>query len=380
MQKELHIVTTDIINKVTDKIAAGNKLISDAKEELNIKLWYDNEEGIRKAGILFEMSQFEKEEYLKCKNDIFYFAETYCKIKLKSGETREIVLRDYQKEIIDMYVNNRFSLLASAPQMGKTISAAIVILHYCLFNNDKNVMIVANKHRTVGELVSKIKDIYKLLPFFIKKGVISYNKSTINFENGCRIISERISKSSKIGFTIDFLYFDEFAHAPHNIIGDYYKTIISSMFVISDSRLIITSTPNGNNLFYKLLEDSERDENDSKKNLFKSMRVYYDAIKARKDTLLKLPLCCSVDKEIENVLFINFLRALYGYDIIKDKNIYIIKNDDKKETQLDFVKNIEINGKRIDSLFNVTNWKYEEMKLIGNENDFKREYELNFEI
>lgn len=118
MQKELHIVTTDIINKVTDKIAAGNKLISDAKEELNIKLWYDNEEGIRKAGILFEMSQFEKEEYLKCKNDIFYFAETYCKIKLKNGETREIVLRDYQKEIIDMYVNNRFSLLASARQMG----------------------------------------------------------------------------------------------------------------------------------------------------------------------------------------------------------------------------------------------------------------------
>ena len=330
MQKELHIVTTDIINKVTDKIVAGNKLISDAKEELNIKLWYDNEEGIRKAGIPFAFTTFELEEYTKCKNDIFYFAETYCKIKKYDGTISEIQLRDYQKEIIDMYVNNRFSLLASARQMGKTISAAIVILHYCLFNNDKNVMIVANKHRTVGEIVSKIKDIYKLLPFFIKKGVISYNKSTINFENGCRIIADRISKSSKIGFTIDFLYFDEFAHVPHNIIGDYYKTIISSMFAISNSRIIITSTPNGNNLFYKLLVDSEREENDPEKNLFKSMRIYYDAIKERKDTILR-PLYGIRNIEPYIVEFIDDLKKLYGYEIIKKEkyryleNIYIIK-------------------------------------------------------
>lgn len=115
------------------------------------------------------------------------------------------------------------------------------------------------------------------------------------------------------------------------------------------------------------------------------MRVYYDAIKERKDTILK-PLYGIRNIEPHIVEFVDDLKKLYGYDIIKKEkhdyleNIYIIKNDDKKETQLDFVKNIEINGKRIDSLFNVTNWKYEEMKLIGNEDDFKRDYELNFEI
>ena len=71
-----------------------------------------------------------------------------------------------------------------------TVSAAIVILHFVLFNNDKGVMIVANKSQTVIEIIDKIKSIYKYLPFFLKRGIVNWNQKAITFDNGCRIKSE----------------------------------------------------------------------------------------------------------------------------------------------------------------------------------------------
>ena len=99
-----------------------------------------------------------------------------------------------------------FDLSVATPEMSyytnnilshNTVSAAIVILHFVLFNDDKGCMIVANKGKTVQEIIRKIKDIYKLLPFFLKKGVTNWNEKQIAFENNSRIQTENRTKDPR---------------------------------------------------------------------------------------------------------------------------------------------------------------------------------------
>jgi hypothetical protein len=157
---------------------------SDKLEEINEKQkngfslhrymnpWFKNQVGVRGPGKIYAYTAEEELEYIKCKIDLEYFANNYCKIKSEDGKIKQMQLRDYQYDVLTTYKNNRVINMSSR-QSGKTITAAITMLHYCLFNNDKGVMIVANKADTVIEIIDKIKNIYKLLPFFLKSGIIN---------------------------------------------------------------------------------------------------------------------------------------------------------------------------------------------------------------
>jgi hypothetical protein len=123
-----------------------SRLVDDATEKINDGVvvkrfqnpWLKNEVGIRRSGVTFKMTPEEQEEYIKCALDVHYFTEKYCKTKREDGSVGSITLRDYQKEILDNFMNSRFNILMSSRQSGKTISSAIFILHFLLFNNDKN--------------------------------------------------------------------------------------------------------------------------------------------------------------------------------------------------------------------------------------------------
>ena len=233
------------------------------------------------------MTPEEITEYIKCKTDIKYFAQKYCKIKIEDGSIKNLKLRDYQIDIIELY-QNRKSILCGSRQIGKTINAAITMLHFVTFNNDKNIMIVANIASTTIEIVDKIKSIYVHLPFFLKVGIKNWNQRTMIFENGCRIKTAARSRTPAIGFTIDFLYLDEFAHIPSNIIEPYYQAVYPVVSAIENSKIIITSTPNGMNLFYRLLTDAERPEGDPQKNQFKALRIYWYQVPGRFVTFYRL--------------------------------------------------------------------------------------------
>lgn len=194
------IFTTEIVENIINKENKGFQL------KRNEKIWLKNISGVRKPSIKFAMTLMEREEYMKCKLSVQYFAENYCHIKREDGSIGQMKLRDYQKEIIDLYTKYDRSILIASRQVGKTVSASIVLLHFCLFNDDKNVMIVANKGTTVIEILDKIKKIYMLLPFFLKMGVLKWNEKGLTFDNGCSIKTEKRTKEPAIGFTIDLLY------------------------------------------------------------------------------------------------------------------------------------------------------------------------------
>lgn len=373
--KFINILSTERVNEIMDKNNRGEKL------HLNEKIWFDNKIGVRKAGLKFASTKEEIEEYVKCKMDIHYFANKYCQIKREDGTVGPMKLRDYQKDIIDLF-QNKYSVLMTSRQMGKTISAAITILHFSLFNKDKGTMIVANKGKTVEEIIDKIKNIYILLPFFLKKGIVNWNLSNIIFDNGCKIKTEKRSKEPAIGFTIDLLYLDEFAHIPPNIIEPYYTAVIPILSSINNSRLIITSTPKGMNLFWKLLTESEISHDDPNWNGFHSLRVYWWQIKGRRDTKIFLNNMKMREYGIKRIDIVNELKKhnCKTYDSVEDGNngIFVTYDKDNDKSTYEFISQLRINDIPLVEVARLTNWEKQQTKIIGGEDGFKQEYDLQF--
>lgn len=270
-----------------------------------------------------------------------------------------------------------------------TVSAAIVILHTAIFNEDKGIMIVANKFDTVKEIIRKIKDIYVLLPFFIKVGVSNWNEKAIAFENNSRIQSQARSKEPSIGFTIDLLYLDEFAKVPDNIIRQFYGSAIPTVSSIENSKVIITSTPEGYNLFWELLTAAELPREDPRWNKYASMRIYWWRVKGRRDTKFllfdnKLRQFNITKEEVLNELEEKGYE-LYTKQLEDGERWYFIKffEDDQKTPKENCGPNDirQIRFKEIipfPELARITNWQEEQTNLIGGESMFKQEFEIQF--
>jgi hypothetical protein len=137
-----------------------------------------------------------------------------------------------------------------------SITSSIILVWYLLFNHDKNAMILANVGDTAEELMDKIKSIIKGLPFFLKPGMVVNNVMSMRFDNGCRILAKTTTKTSGIGFTIHFLYMDEFAHINPNFIESFFRSTYPTVSSSKVSRIIITSTPNGMNKFHEIYQDA----------------------------------------------------------------------------------------------------------------------------
>ena len=384
-EKKKFVFTTKNIAEITEQINDGVVI----KRYQNP--WFQNEVGVRRSGVSFAITTWEWEEYFKCADNIQYFAENYCHIKREDGTIGPIKLRDYQKEILDLYKNPRVILCASR-QSGKTINAAISILHFITFNNDKNVMIAANLRDTTIEIVDKIKSIYVNLPFFLKVGIKNWNQKSMVCENGCKIRTAARSKAPAIGFTIDFLYLDEFAHIPSNIIEPYYTAVYPIVSAVNNSKIIITSTPKGMNLFYKLLIDSERDEADPLKTNFKSKRIYWYEVPGRFVTYFRLLPQKIAEFNIDKQdLFLQVKQAFpntkvemfYNPDLEKDViHIHNKNPEDGFLTPAEEVKKFIYtrDGVQyfIQQLAYVTTWQEETIKEIGSEDSFNQEYGLRF--
>ena len=382
IQEKQMVFTTKLVDESTDKINDGIVV----KRYQNP--WLKSEIGLRRSGVAFRMTPDEQQKYVRCALDINYFVEEYCRVKREDGSVGPIFLRDYQKEILNNFVNSRFNILMASRQVGKTISAAIFMLHKILFDNDKNIMIVANKGDTAVEIVDKIKSIYSLLPFFLKPGIKTWNQKSLTFENGCRIKTSARTKTPAIGFTIDVLYLDEFAHIPSNIIEPYYTAAFPTTAAVQNSKIIITSTPNGMNLFHKLLTDAERPEGDPQKNNYKAMRVYWYQVPGRFVTYIRLNNHKLYDHGLTKEDVFELCKEKWGEtkvemgwnsDLQKDI-IYVFNSENCSDED---VKSISIEDNRgfeilVRSLSEITTWKEEAIKDIGGEDAFNQEYGLRF--
>jgi len=149
---------------------------------------------------------------------------------------------DYQVDLIDTYHTNRSCINLLGRQLGKTATAAGYLLWFAMFNPDSTILIAAHKFAGALEIMQKIRYAYELCPDFIRAGVTSYNKSSIEFDNGSRILSQATTGTTGRGLGITLLYVDEFAFVPPNIAKEFWTSIRPTL--ATGGKCIITSTPN----------------------------------------------------------------------------------------------------------------------------------------
>jgi hypothetical protein len=169
---------------------------------------------------------------------------------------RHVKLRDYQKNYLRHLEQHRLSIYLACRQCGKTTTSAVFMLHYILFNVDKNALVLGNKRKTAVEILDKAKKIYFELPYFLKPGIYKWNEGEIVLDNGCRLMAEATTVNSGISFTFHCVLADEFAHVAPNILDSFYNNLFPTI-TAAKARFMITSTQNGYNLFCRLYKAAE---------------------------------------------------------------------------------------------------------------------------
>jgi len=187
---------------------------------------------------------------------------------------------EYQKKLIDTYHNYRYSISMMPRQTGKSTSAAGYILWYAMFVPDSTILIAAHKYTGAQEIMQRIRFAYELCPNHIRAGVTSYNKGSIDFENGSRIVSATTTETTGRGMSITLLYADEFAFVRPTIATEFWTSI--SPTLATGGKAIITSTPNSDEdqfaLIWKMANKSEDEFGNPTpvgKNGFKAFRSYW---------------------------------------------------------------------------------------------------------
>lgn len=241
-----------------------NKLLEEIENGLDIKGLHnspfkDNDINLKRAGLPFEYTPEEWEELRRCKEDIIYFAYNYCNIQTNNGIMLikdTMGLRDFQEQILQSFDANRLNILMASRQIGKSVTSAIFILWFSLFNPEKTSLIVADNFVTTKELLDKLKISLEGLPFFMKPGIKLINSGTIKFDNDSRVVARTTTKKSGIGLTVNLLYMDEFAHIDPTKLDEFYRAIFPTVTADPNAKIIITSTPNGKNKFWEIWTDA----------------------------------------------------------------------------------------------------------------------------
>ena len=233
--------------------------------DIDFEPFFQRDLDLRAANIPFKMTEEEMEEYQKCFDDPIYYVETYAKFMTDHG-IHTVTLRDYQKKVISIVTEetydeendlilptNRSIIWLAARQSAKTTSISAFLSWMMIFHIDRNILIVANKEKTAIEIVDKIINIFKGLPFWLKPGTEAWGKTALKLDNGSKIISSATTNTASIGFTIHCVLLDEFAHIPENIVNNFWRSVYPTLSSSRVSQCIITSTPNGTtNKFYDI--------------------------------------------------------------------------------------------------------------------------------
>jgi len=200
---------------------------------------------IKKANKKETFTDTQIEDLAKCMdptNGYMHFAKKFAFIQHPVKGKLLFAPFDYQERLLKSYHDFRFNINMLPRQTGKTTCAAVYLAWYAMFHPDQTILIAAHKYTGAQEIMQRIRYVYECCPDYIRAGVTSYNKGSIEFENGSRIVSATTTENTGRGMSISLLYCDEFAFVGPNIATEFWTAI--SPTLATGGRAIITSTPN----------------------------------------------------------------------------------------------------------------------------------------
>ena len=217
---------------------------------------------LKKANTPHEFTEEQVIEFIKCKNDPVYFAKKYIKIVSLDEGLTQFHPYNFQETLIKRFHENRFNICKMPRQTGKSTTSVSYLLHYAVFNDSTNIGILANKAATARDLLGRLQTAYENLPKWMQQGIISWNKGSLELENGSKILAASTSASAVRGMSFNILFLDEFAFVPNHIAESFFASVYPTITSGKNTKVIMVSTPHGMNHFYRYWHDAERQKNE----------------------------------------------------------------------------------------------------------------------
>ena len=217
---------------------------------------------LKKAGTELQFTKKQVQEWVKCKSDPIYFATNYIKIISLDEGLVPFDMYDFQKKILQDFHENRFNIAKLPRQTGKSTTVVAYLLYYAIFYDSVNIGILANKASTARELLGRLQLAYENLPKWMQHGVLVWNKGNVELENGSKILAASTSASAVRGMSFNILFLDEFAFVPNHVAEQFFASVYPTITSGRSTKVIIISTPNGMNHFFKMWEDARNDKNE----------------------------------------------------------------------------------------------------------------------
>ena len=217
---------------------------------------------LKKANTPIEFGEEEIAEFIKCKKDPVYFAKKYIKIVSVDEGLVPFNMYKFQEKLVKRFHKNRFNICLMPRQTGKSTTVVSYLLHYAVFNDNVNIGILANKAATARELLGRLQTAYENLPKWMQQGILSWNKGSLELENGSKILAASTSASAVRGMSFNIIFLDEFAFIPNHIADQFFASVYPTISSGKSTKVIIVSTPHGMNHFYRMWHDAERKKNE----------------------------------------------------------------------------------------------------------------------
>ena len=217
---------------------------------------------LKKANTQMEFTEEQIIEFVKCKEDPVYFAKKFLKIVSLDHGLVPFSLYDFQEKLIRNFHEKRFNICKMPRQTGKSTTCVAYLLHYAVFNDNVNIAILANKASTARDLLGRLQLAYENLPNWMQQGIISWNKGSLELENGSKISANSTSSSAVRGGSYNVIFLDEFAFIPNHIADDFFASVYPTITSGQSTKVIIVSTPRGMNHFYRMWREAEKGKNE----------------------------------------------------------------------------------------------------------------------
>jgi len=281
--------------------------VEDIREDITGEpLHYLSDPQLRSAETKIEISNEHIKEIHKCKNDIIYFAENYIYITDPDKGRVKIKLRSYQKKMLKSYMKNRFCITLASRQIGKSVTTSIFIVWYSCFRTDKKSVVLANKATTAREIFSNVVGMFRLLPHYIKPGVYEYNKSSVKLDNGCSIQTASSGRESVRGLTVNgILFIDEAAFI--DSFDEFYTATYNTVVSAKESKIIMVSTPNGMNHYYRFWQDAIK-----KRNEYFPIKIKWTDVPGRNEKWKKQTIANTSEEQFAQEHELEFLGGMDG--------------------------------------------------------------------
>ena len=231
---------------------------------------------LKKANVSVEFTKEQIQEYQKCMGDPVHFIQEHMKIVSLDEGLVPFKMYDFQQNMVKTFHDNRFTICKLPRQSGKSTTIIAYLLHYVLFNENVNVAILANKSSTARDILGRLQLGYENLPKWLQQGVVSWNKGSLDLENGSSILAASTSASAIRGGSYNIIFLDEFAYVPTSLAEEFFSSVYPTISSGKSTKVMIVSTPHGMNMFYKLWTDAQ-----SKKNDYIPVEVHWSEVPGR---------------------------------------------------------------------------------------------------